>query len=137
METKKTWTREEIEQLINTNDRMVERSMVVLWERQTRDEQASQTTNHHNGMGFTGWSARSGTSGMRCRVWISVASRVRLVVCVSGQVSETNWRRLTALTDSSAPWSITLTVSPAPISASVNCSPPVPKPRAMGISRDA
>ena len=61
METKKTWTREEIEQLINTNDRMVERSMVVLWERQTRDEQASQTTNHHNGMGFTGWSARSGT----------------------------------------------------------------------------
>ena len=60
METK-TWTRTEIEALINTNDRAVERAMVAIWERQTRDEQATETTRHHNGRGFAAWSARSGT----------------------------------------------------------------------------
>ena len=57
----KTWTRTEIEALINTNDRAVERAMVAIWERQTRDEQATETTRHHNGIGFSGWTARSGT----------------------------------------------------------------------------
>ena len=60
METK-TWTRTEIEEMINGNDRAVERAMVAIWERQTADEQATQTTNHHNGRGFCGWAARSGT----------------------------------------------------------------------------
>ena len=60
METK-TWTRTEIEAMINGNDRAVERAMVAIWERQTADEQASQTPNHHNGRGFCGWAARSGT----------------------------------------------------------------------------
>ena len=57
----KTWTRTEIETLINTNDRAVERAMVAIWERQTRDEQAVETTRHHNGIGFSGWTAKSGT----------------------------------------------------------------------------
>ncbi|NDD12668.1 MAG: hypothetical protein EB072_08470, partial [Betaproteobacteria bacterium] len=57
----KTWTRTEIETLINTNDRAVERAMVAIWERQTRDEQATETTRHHNGIGFSGWTAKSGT----------------------------------------------------------------------------
>jgi hypothetical protein len=57
----KTWTRTEIEEMINGNDRAVERAMVAIWERQTADEQATQTTNHHNGRGFCGWAARSGT----------------------------------------------------------------------------
>jgi hypothetical protein len=57
----KTWTRTEIEALINTNDRAVERAMVAIWERQTRDEQATETTRHHNGIGFSGWTAKSGT----------------------------------------------------------------------------
>ena len=60
-EAKKVWTREEIEALVRTNDRAVERAMVAIWERQTADEQASQTTNHNNGRGFCGWAARSGT----------------------------------------------------------------------------
>ncbi len=33
----KTWTRTEIEALINGNDRAVERAMVAIWERQTAD----------------------------------------------------------------------------------------------------
>ena len=57
----KTWTRTEIEALINTNDRAVERAMVAIWERQTRDEQATETTCDHNGIGFSGWTAKSGT----------------------------------------------------------------------------
>jgi hypothetical protein len=57
----KTWTRTEIEALINSNDRAVERAMVAIWERQTRDEQATETTRHHNGIGFSGWTAKSGT----------------------------------------------------------------------------
>lgn len=57
----KTWTRTEIEEMINAHDGAVERAMVALWERQTGDEQASQTTNHSNGRGFCGWAARSGT----------------------------------------------------------------------------
>ena len=57
----KTWTRTEIETLINTNDRAVERAMVAIWERQTADEQETQGTRHHNGRGFAAWSARSGT----------------------------------------------------------------------------
>jgi hypothetical protein len=57
----KTWTRTEIEALINSNDRAVERAMVAIWERQTADEQATQGTRHHNGRGFAAWSARSGT----------------------------------------------------------------------------
>lgn len=58
---KKTWTREEIEGLLRINDRAVERAMVVIWERQTADEQAVGATRHHNGIGFCGWSARSGS----------------------------------------------------------------------------
>lgn len=57
----KTWTRTEIEEMINANDRAVERAMVAIWERQTADEQETQGTRHHNGCGFAAWSARSGT----------------------------------------------------------------------------
>lgn len=55
------WTREAIETLIRTNDRAVERAMVAIWERQTADEKATETTRHHNGIGFSGWTARSGS----------------------------------------------------------------------------
>jgi hypothetical protein len=57
----KTWTRTEIEEMINGNDLAVERAMVAIWERQTADEQETQGTRHHNGRGFAAWSARSGT----------------------------------------------------------------------------
>ena len=57
----KTWTRTEIEEMINGNDRAVERAMVAIWERQTADEQETQGTRHHNGRGFASATARSGT----------------------------------------------------------------------------
>lgn len=57
----KTWTRNEIENLLNSNDLAVERGIVRLFELQTSDEQESETTNHHNNVGFCGWAARNGT----------------------------------------------------------------------------
>lgn len=55
------WTREAIETLINTNPLAVERAMVAIWKRQTADERVSDTTRHSNGIGFSGWTARSGS----------------------------------------------------------------------------
>ena len=43
----------------------------------------------------------------------------------------------TAFTLSSLPWSITFSTSLRPMRLSVICSPPVPHPRPMGISREA
>ena len=57
----KTWTRSEIETLLNRNNRAVERAMVAIWKRQTRDEQRTDSTQHQNGVGFSGWTARSGS----------------------------------------------------------------------------
>ena len=57
----KTWTRTEIEEMINTHAGAVERAMVAIWERQTADEQETQGPRHHNGRGFASCTARSGT----------------------------------------------------------------------------
>ncbi len=50
----RVWTVEEIKTLILTNDKMVARSVVVLYERQTASEQAAQETHERNGVGFNG-----------------------------------------------------------------------------------
>ena len=80
------------------------------------------------------WPSRSGVSGMRCRVWISVASSVRRVVATP-VVRAKKRRMLTALVVSSAPWSMTLRTSSGPITAAVTWTPPVPQPYDSGISR--
>jgi hypothetical protein len=48
--------------LLKTNDKAVARAIVVLNERQTATEQASENTINHNGVGFTPADARMGTS---------------------------------------------------------------------------
>lgn len=50
----KIWTIEEIKTLVLTNDKMVARSVVVLYERQTASEQSAQETHERNGVGFNG-----------------------------------------------------------------------------------
>lgn len=57
----KKWTRSEIENLVSTNDRAVERAMVALLSRQTEDERAQGTVNHHNRKGFAAFNSKSGT----------------------------------------------------------------------------
>jgi hypothetical protein len=52
----------DIVKLLETNDRAVARALVVLYERQTEDEKASEDTRHHNNRGFRPCHARMGTS---------------------------------------------------------------------------
>lgn len=60
--TAKTWTKEDIVKLLETNDKAVARALVKLNEYQTADEQTAETTKHHNGAGFRPCHARMGTS---------------------------------------------------------------------------
>ncbi len=45
---------ESIRQLIATNDKALERGIIVIYERQTADERNVRQTTEHNGRGFTG-----------------------------------------------------------------------------------
>lgn len=55
-------TQNDIIRLLQTNDKAVCRALVVLNERQTFDEQATEETRHRNGRGFRPSHARMGTS---------------------------------------------------------------------------
>jgi hypothetical protein len=55
-------TKDELLVLLKTNDKAVARALVVLNNRQTADEQATQGTRYLNGMGFRPCHARMGTS---------------------------------------------------------------------------
>lgn len=55
-------TKTEIINLLKTNDRAVARALLVLTERQTADEQASENTRYRNGRGFRPCHAHMGTS---------------------------------------------------------------------------
>ena len=52
----------DIVKLLETNDRAIARALVVLFERQTEDEKATEHTRHHNNRGFRPCHARMGTS---------------------------------------------------------------------------
>ena len=55
-------SKDELLNLLKTNDKAVARALVVLNNRQTADEQAAQGTRYLNGMGFRPCHARMGTS---------------------------------------------------------------------------
>jgi hypothetical protein len=55
-------TKSEIIALLRTNDRAIARALMVLADRQTADEQASESTRYDNGRGFRPCHARMGTS---------------------------------------------------------------------------
>lgn len=54
-------TKQEIIELLRTNDRAVARALVVLNERQTADERTSESTRYRNGRGFNAAHAKRGT----------------------------------------------------------------------------
>lgn len=54
--------KQDIINLLATNDRAVARALIVLTARQTIDEQISENTKYHNGRGFRPCHARMGTS---------------------------------------------------------------------------
>lgn len=51
---KKTWTEDEIKNLIQTNDKVLYGALKKIYAEQTADEQAEGQTNHQNGVGFNG-----------------------------------------------------------------------------------
>ena len=57
----RTWTKDEIKALINSNDVFMARCLVKIYDRQTADEQNAETTCHSNGVGFSGAHANFGT----------------------------------------------------------------------------
>ena len=65
--TFKYWTRNDIDNLLRSNDKAVERAIVRLFELQNADEQRQGTTNVQNGRGFCSSDARAGTRFAR---WI-------------------------------------------------------------------
>ena len=73
----KTWTRTEINSLLLTSDRAVERAILRLFELQTEDEQSAANTNHQNGRGFASCDARAGTRFARWLQGMDDSNRVR------------------------------------------------------------
>lgn len=62
-----TYTKEFIQNQLTTNPKWVERALVVLFNRQTLDEQIASETKYENGMGFNGSDSRYLTY---CTKWI-------------------------------------------------------------------
>jgi hypothetical protein len=71
------FTRTQIDNLLNTSDRAVERAMIVLFERQTEDEKSSADTRHDNSRGFNCTDARAGTRFARFLQGMDDSNRVR------------------------------------------------------------
>ena len=57
----KTWTRDEIDSLLQTNDIAVMRAIVRLFEMQTEDEKVSADAKNLNARGFNAADAKAGT----------------------------------------------------------------------------
>lgn len=57
----RTWTQEEIIALIEKNNIFVEKCIIKIYERQTADEQENSSTEHNNGIGFSGVDAKTMT----------------------------------------------------------------------------
>lgn len=55
---KRTWTEEEIKNLIQTNDKVLYGALKMLYNEQTADEQDSGETKYNNGVGFNGADSR-------------------------------------------------------------------------------
>lgn len=51
------WSKEVIQQLLETNDKAVCRALVAIYAHQTHQEQLSGTTKEHNGVGFSAFDA--------------------------------------------------------------------------------
>jgi len=58
---KADWTKDKIVELLQRNPIAVERAIVVIYRRQTLDEQSELETKHSNGVGFSGAHAKLGS----------------------------------------------------------------------------
>jgi hypothetical protein len=58
----KKWKKEDIKELLETNDVAVIKGLIRIYELQTSDEQSDEYTKHHNGVGFSGFDGEFMTS---------------------------------------------------------------------------
>jgi hypothetical protein len=58
----KKWNKEAIIELIDKNDKAVERALIVIYDRQTEEEKEIEQTKDHNGIGFNSIDAEFLTS---------------------------------------------------------------------------
>lgn len=72
-----TFTRDQIDALLRSNDRAVERGIVTLFKLQTQDEQAVARTHWHNDVGFNCVNARAGTRFARWILGLDDTNRQR------------------------------------------------------------
>jgi hypothetical protein len=88
------WTPDAIRELLARSDKAVERAVVVIYERQTADEQDAEETKHRNGVGFASCHAHRGSYYAR---WIQSGRRLdgkhlekarRMMRWYAGQLSE-------------------------------------------------
>lgn len=75
-------TVESIKDLLGNSNAAVERALIVLYERQTADEQVSAVTSHKNGRGFNAIDAEILTS-FACQVEKNVGRGLKLGQCLS------------------------------------------------------
>ena len=54
----KKWNKENISNLLQTNDKMIIKSLIELYKKQTIDEQIQESTKHTNNQGFTSGDAK-------------------------------------------------------------------------------
>lgn len=94
MTVNKIWTKDEIRKLLETNDKMVVRSLLKLYQRQEIDEINSKETIHSNGIGFNAYDAPYLTAIAKYylktnRIYISDLKRVRKkLIKYSGQLTK-------------------------------------------------
>lgn len=72
-----SYTRDQIDNILRTNDRAVERAILRLFELQTADEQNATTTKHDNGRGFRSSDARAGTRFARWLLGMNDRNQVK------------------------------------------------------------
>ena len=71
------YTRDQINKILITNDAAVERAIIVLFNRQTADEQNTANTRHHNAIGFAACDAKAGTRFARFLLGMNDRNQVR------------------------------------------------------------
>ena len=92
--TIRVWSKGEISHLLETNDTMVSRSLVKIYEKQTEDEKRAEMTAYRNGMGFNARDAKFGTSLAKVVVRggtlsdKQIVSARRMLVKYSGQLTK-------------------------------------------------
>jgi len=75
------WDRPSIIRLLETNDRAVEKALLVLLEKQTASERSSEVAIETNGVGFSGFDAEIFTSFAKQVRDGKRLSRAQLLVC--------------------------------------------------------